>query len=50
MVEIDKKMAKATLQWLEILLDECHSLSEEDKAAVQTLINFWRLNCSFASE
>lgn len=47
---VSKKIATASLKWLEILLDEGSSLSNEEKAELQTLINFWRMYCSFASE
>lgn len=45
-MEISKEMAKATLEWLEILVDS-KELHPDEKAEVQTLINFWRMYCSF---
>ena len=47
---VSKNIATASLKWLEILLDETTSISNEEKAELQTLINFWRMYCSFASE
>ena len=50
MVEVNKNIAALSLKWLEILLDENDALSNEEKGEVQTLINFWRMYCSFTSE
>lgn len=47
MVQIDKQTATATLKWLEVLLDDTPGLTEEEKATVQSLVNFWRLYLSF---
>ena len=50
MVEVNKNIAAQTLNWLEVLLDENDALSNEEKGQIQTLINFWRMYCSFTSE
>jgi len=50
MVEVNKNIAALSLKWLEVLLDENDALSNEEKGEVQTLINFWRMYCSFTSE
>lgn len=50
MVEINKNIAQQSLKWLEILLDEGTTLTNEEKAQIQTLINFWRMYCSFTSD
>lgn len=50
MVEINKNIAQQSLKWLEILLDEGTALTNEEKAQIQTLINFWRMYCSFTSD
>lgn len=49
-MEINKNIAAQSLKWLEVLLDEVDTLSNEEKGAVQTLINFWRMYISFTSE
>ena len=50
MVEVNKNIAAQSLKWLEVLLDENDALSNEEKGQVQTLINVWRMYCSFTSE
>lgn len=50
MVEVSKNIAAQSLKWLEVLLDENDALSNEEKGEIQTLINFWRMYCSFTSE
>ena len=50
MVEVNKNIAALSLKWLEVLLDENDTLSNEEKGQIQTLINFWRMYCSFTSE
>jgi hypothetical protein len=50
MVEVNKNIAALSLKWLEVLLDENDALTNEEKGEVQTLINFWRMYCSFLSE
>ena len=50
MVEVNKNIAAQSLKWLEVLLDENDALSNEEKGQIQTLINFWRMYCSFTSE
>ena len=50
MVEVSKNIAAQSLKWLEVLLDENDALSNEEKGQIQTLINFWRMYCSFTSE
>ena len=50
MVEVSKNIAAQSLKWLEVLLDENDALSNEEKGQIQTLINFWRMYCSFKSE
>lgn len=50
MVEVNKDVVKETLQWLELLLDEGTTLSQEEKGKLSTLINFWRLYDSFMSK
>ena len=49
MMEVNKNIAAATLEWLEVLIDSYESLTLDEKAEVQTLINFWRMYCSFTS-
>ena len=48
MTNVNKNIAAATLEWLEVLIDT--DLSIDEKAKLQTLINFWRMYCSFTSE
>lgn len=48
MNNVNKNIALETLQWLEMLIDT-NTLSADEKAKVQTLINFWRLYASFTS-
>jgi hypothetical protein len=50
MVEVNKNIAAQSLKWLEVLLDEHDKLTNEEKGQIQTLINFWRMYCSFLSE
>ena len=50
MVEVNKNIAAQSLKLLEVLLDENDALTNEEKGEVQTLINFWRMYCSFLSE
>ena len=49
MMEVNKNIAAATLEWLEVLIDS-NELTLDEKAEVQTLINFWRMYGSFTSE
>lgn len=49
MMEVNKNIAVATLEWLEVLIDS-NELTLDEKAEVQTLINFWRMYSSFTSE
>ena len=50
MVEVNKNIAAQSLKWLEVLLDEHDKLTNEEKGQIQTLINFWRMYCSFLSD
>lgn len=49
MTNVSKNIATTTLKWLEVLIDS-DEISLQEKAEVQTLINFWRMYCSFTSE
>lgn len=48
MMEVNKNIAAATLEWLEVLIDS-NELTLDEKAELQTLINFWRMYSSFTS-
>ena len=42
-MNVSKNIASQTLNWLEILLDNSSTLSQDEKGQLATLINFWRL-------